>query len=1008
MVDKSIDGGRCLRVSDRQDIKSAALEEVLRQMPVGVVIAEAPSGKIIFRNRQARQVAEQILSQPVPSELGEYRDLRDDGNFETFRSDGRPYEMEEWPLMRSIRDGEEVRDEEIINVPAEGTRFTVRFNSSPIYDHEGRIIAGVAVYYDITDQQQAEKELAYHAHLLEDIHDAIIATDERFVVTAWNKGAEQMYGWRADEALDRSVWDVTSIELSDEQCAEALRELDETGWRRAEFIMHRKDGTPVHVEGQAIALRGEQREISGYLSIHRDISERKRAEEALHESNKRNENILESITDSFVAVDREWRYTYINERALGNIRAAKGEELSREELLGKNMWEIFPEAVGSIFYEKYYEALREQKTVHFKAYARLRERWVEHHAYPSEEGIAIYYQDITERKRAEQEIERRTHQQAVVAELGLRALAETNVQTLMDEAVAQVARTLEVEYSKIVELLPGGEELLLRDGVGWREGLIGEATETAGLGSQAGYTLLSEEPVIVENLREETRFEPPPLLVEHGVVSSMTVVIPATEGPFGVLGVHTTSHRTFSEDDANFLQAVANVLAMAIERKEAQQKLDEVREAERSRIARDLHDDVLQDLSGALVDTQRLKAVSTDAQALKLSERLLATLDRVEPHLRGAIYDLSLEREQDRPFDVLLETMVELQRTIAPHLQIALDVQEGMLERPLGKTGREILRIIGEALTNARRHSQATNVWVRVGIAHGILFGEVEDDGRGFNPSQEEPTPGGGGEGIRAMRERANHLGGELKTENKPGQGTKVRFELVLQRELEEAQQEEVRILLVDDHASMREALGATFEGEGFEVVGQAGSMAETRRMLEEMQQAIDVAVIDLGLPDGYGADLIKELREKNPQAQALVLSASPDRARIARAVKAGAAGVLNKSAHLEEVVEAVRRLRMGETLLELQEILELLRFAWAQREEEYETHQIIARLTPREKEVLQALAEGLASQEIAERLQISVRTERNHMTSILAKLEAHSRLQALVFAVRHGVVNVP
>src|SRR5215204_5092635 len=92
-------------------------------------------------------------------------------------------------------------------------------------------------------------------------------------------------------------------------------------------------------------------------------------------------------------------------------------------------------------------------------------------------------------------------------------------------------------------------------------------------------------------------------------------------------------------------------------------------------------------------------------------------------------------------FDVLLETMVELQRTMAPHLHIALDIHEGILEGSLGQTGREILRIIGEALTNARRHSDATNVWVRVGISQGILFGEVEEDGRGFDPTQEEPTP---------------------------------------------------------------------------------------------------------------------------------------------------------------------------------------------------------------------------------------------------------------------------
>src|SRR5215207_4717373 len=154
-----------------------------------------------------------------------------------------------------------------------------------------------------------------------------------------------------------------------------------------------------------------------------------------------------------------------------------------------------------------------------------------------------------------------------------------------------------------------------------------------------------------------------------------------------------------------------------------------------------------------------------------------------------------------------------------------------------------------------------------------------------------------------------------------------VRFELALAPEREETE-EHVHVLLVENHASIREALASTFEREeGFEVVGQAGSMAQARRLLEEMHQPIDVAVLDLGLPDGYGADLIKELREKNPQAQALVLSASLDRANIARAVERGAAGVLSKTTHLGEVLHSVRRLRAREALMPLEEVVGLLRF---------------------------------------------------------------------------------
>ena len=160
----------------------------------------------------------------------------------------------------------------------------------------------------------------------------------------------------------------------------------------------------------------------------------------------------------------------------------------------------------------------------------------------------------------------RVRQDAAMAQLGEDALAGVELPALMDKAVALVASTLEVEFAKILELLPDGGALLLRAGVGWREGLVGQATVGAAADSQAGYTLLSNEPVIVEDLRAETRFRGPALLLDHGVVSGLSVVIRGRERPFGVLGAHTTERRTFTKEDVHFLLAVANLLAMAIER----------------------------------------------------------------------------------------------------------------------------------------------------------------------------------------------------------------------------------------------------------------------------------------------------------------------------------------------------------------------------------------------------------------------------------------------------------
>ena len=115
--------------------------------------------------------------------------------------------------------------------------------------------------------------------------------------------------------------------------------------------------------------------------------------------------ILERITEDFFAVDREWRYTYLNGRALRRIQSAKGESLTREELLGKSAWEVFPEQVGSVFYRKYHEALREQKSVAFEAYLPLTEEWYDVRAYPSASGLSVYSWDVTERRRTEKALE---------------------------------------------------------------------------------------------------------------------------------------------------------------------------------------------------------------------------------------------------------------------------------------------------------------------------------------------------------------------------------------------------------------------------------------------------------------------------------------------------------------------------------------------------------------------------------------------------------------------------
>ena len=216
-----------------------------------------------------------------------------------------------------------------------------------------------------------------------------------------------------------------------------------------------------------------------------------------------------------------------------------------------------------------------------------------------------------------------------------------------------------------------------------------------------------------------------------------------------------------------------------------------------------------------------------------------------------------------------------------------------------------------------------------------------------------------------------------------------------------------IRVLLVDDHASFRQPLAFVLGREpDVTVVAEAGSLAEARQALAAANgSGIDVAVVDLHLPDGDGVDLVWDLERADGRSPVLVLSATADRGHVARAVEAGAAGVVHKSAGIDEIVGAIRALHAGDALLSPAEVVALLRLVGHERARARDAESALARLTPREREVLQGLADGLTDKEIAQRLRISAETARTHVSNVLTKLGVQSRLQALAFAMRHGVV---
>jgi transcriptional regulator with GAF, ATPase, and Fis domain len=172
-------------------------------------------------------------------------------------------------------------------------------------------------------------------------------------------------------------------------------------------------------------------------------------------------------------------------------------------------------------------------------------------------------------------VEKLRKQVSALSKFGRQSLRGEDIDQLLHEATRLVSEAMDVDLVKVLELLPDGQKLLVREGVNWKPGVVGHATIPAHEGSPAGHALRTDEAVISENLAKERRFEIPALLIEHSVMSTVNVMIACADGPFGVLEVDAQQPRQFGQDDIDFMQNYANLLAAAIDRVNATRNLAE-------------------------------------------------------------------------------------------------------------------------------------------------------------------------------------------------------------------------------------------------------------------------------------------------------------------------------------------------------------------------------------------------------------------------------------------------
>jgi two-component system, NarL family, response regulator DegU len=211
-----------------------------------------------------------------------------------------------------------------------------------------------------------------------------------------------------------------------------------------------------------------------------------------------------------------------------------------------------------------------------------------------------------------------------------------------------------------------------------------------------------------------------------------------------------------------------------------------------------------------------------------------------------------------------------------------------------------------------------------------------------------------------------------------------------------------IRLLLADDHRMLREGLRRTLEEEGLEVVGEAADGEEAMRLAAKLRP--DVVLMDVTMPVLDGVEATRQLHEHLPEIPVVILTMHADREVLARAIRAGAAGYLVKDCSTDEVVRTVRLAANGETALSPELAASMLAEAQRADTPAEELEPIISR---REEEVLQLVADGLSTSEVAAKLYISIKTVKNHLASIYEKLDSRDRTHAVLRAVRMGIIRL-
>ncbi len=633
------------------------------------------------------------------------------------------------------------------------------------------------------------------------VTDAVMVIDAAGVIRFVNDAFAVMSGYSPEEAIGRTSR-LLAADAQDQTTHERVWPAVLSGrpWQ-GESVNRHRSGRLYTVDETITPVAAEDGTTTCVVVVQRDVSARQQAEQ----DRDLYAQLLAATGAAVIGTDLDGRVTFWN-RAAERLYGWRSEEVEGRDILEVN---VHPEAAAHAGWIMSQLRAGQSWTGEFEVQRRDGVRvpaLVTNAPYLDAAGelagIIGVSVSVAQLRAAEEKAQRRASQQVAVAELGRRALTDLDVDLIRDEVVRVVATELEVPLVKVLELTPDGAQLLVAAGIGWHEGVVGQALVTNERGSQAGFTLLQDRAVIVDDLATEARFRSPDLLTSHGVVSGMSAPIRGAQGDHGVLAVHTTLARTFTADEASFLEAVAGVLGAAIARERVEQQLrtvvDRLARSDEIRLAflRATSHELRTPLSAIVGLAETLQGHDAEVDG-PLRNQLLGRLTANAGRLTRLIDDLldvdrlasGLVTANRRPQQLveLVERVVSEQDLGGRRLELSLEPVVADVDPP------KLERVVANLLANAVRYTPR-DATIRIALRRRDEAIEltVEDDGEGVapgyleqvfepfvqGPASRHAAQPGTGLGLTLARELVALHDGTLTAGNRPGGGA--RFEAVL------------------------------------------------------------------------------------------------------------------------------------------------------------------------------------------------------------------------------------